>query len=160
MKYPDGRHAGEVNDERVSIIDIFATVFDTLGAKMPDVTAKPLGGAGGREILAESFESGLHVMYYGEMCKGDRTAIYDGDWKYMKGGAGRAELYDLAGDPGERTDRKEAVPAVAAGLDKRIVEWQKAAPLFDGAAEASQSISAAEMERLRSLGYLGGTGAP
>jgi len=123
------------------------------------VTAVPLGSGGRREVLAESYENGQHVRYYGDMCKGDRVAVYDGGWKYIKASTGRRELYDLSTDEDEKADMKNEAPVIAAGLEKRITDWQEATPLFDGAAEASQTMSAGEMERLRSLGYLGGSPA-
>ena len=45
--------------------------------------------------------------------------IRDGD-----GGSG--VLYDLRTDPGERTDATEAHPAVAADLNRRLVDWRRA----------------------------------
>jgi len=153
VKYPKGRHAGEVRRERVSITGIFATVLDTLGLPVPQEAARPLG-APERVIFAEDFENPLTSAFYGREFRGNRTAIYDGDWKYIHSTTARGELYDLGSDPDEKTNMCSARPDVAARLKSELNTWQRARPLFDGRKEAGAALSESELERLRSLGYL------
>jgi len=156
VKYPRGRFAGEVRNERVSIMDIFATVFEVLEFPMPECSAVPLGAPARELLYAEDFENGTNVERFGERFRGDRTAAFRGDWKYLSSTAAPGELYNLAVDPDEENELSGAEPSVAGALGKGIRNWQDSTPLFDGTKEARREISQGELEKLRSLGYLGG----
>ena len=154
VKYPRGERAGEVVKSRVSIVDVFATVFDALKLPCPDVTGEPLGRAT-HPILAEEGAKGSNVNRYGKRFDRDLLAIFDGDLKYIRSTGGRPELYDLAADPGETKDLSGERPDVAARLDREISAWLEKTPLFDGSKEANKTISPDMRRKLESLGYLG-----
>ncbi|MBD3337313.1 MAG: sulfatase-like hydrolase/transferase [Candidatus Eisenbacteria bacterium] len=76
-----------------------------------------------------------------------------GNWKYVRGP--RSELYDLSADPGEKNNLIEANPEMAdtmsAELDRHLAATRP------GALRASAASPDAErLEKLRSLGYVGG----
>ena len=156
VKYPNEKYAGQVMNERVSIIDIFATVFQVLQFPLPkDVSAVPLGSPP-RPIYIEDFENGMNVRRYGKRFKCTRTAICDGNYKYISSTAGQSELYSLSEDPAEMCDLAQSLDKVKAELDSKLKYWQGTTPLFDGAKEISRGPSREEMLRLKSVGYLFG----
>jgi arylsulfatase A-like enzyme len=67
-----------------------------------------------------------------------RYALSDTPWKTQfgvlrsgfkmirDGEGGRGVLYDLGADPGERKDATETHPAVAADLNRRLIDWRRA----------------------------------
>ena len=90
VKYPEQRFAGQVVNERVSLIDIFATIADAAKVKTLEVPSRPLGaGPSGQIIIAEDYENGMNLKLYGDRFKGTRIATFDRDWKLMKNGRGR-----------------------------------------------------------------------
>jgi arylsulfatase A-like enzyme len=155
VKYPGGAHAGEVRNERVSIIDVFATVLDVLSYPLPPgISAVPLGTSRG-PIYAEDFENGANVARFGKRFKGNRAAAYANDRKYLGSTAAPGELYDLAADPGENHNLADSVPDVASLMDTVLRGWQSETPLFDGTKETAKVMSPEERMRLESLGYIG-----
>ncbi|MFM8284477.1 MAG: sulfatase, partial [Planctomycetaceae bacterium] len=56
---------------------------------------------------------------------GEQWAVRKGDWKLVvsKGGGGTPELYDLASDVGERSDRAAEEPAKVAELQRLYDAW-------------------------------------
>jgi arylsulfatase A-like enzyme len=147
VKYPGGAHAGEVRTSRVSILDIFATVFDVVGLPLPDVTAQPLDRVT-HPILSENYESGLRVPRFTDKMKRTLTVIYSGDWKYTHSTSGKNELYNLADDPREETNLVDSRPDVAAKLEAEVSDWFAATPLFEpprpGQAPAAPHVPAPE----------------
>jgi hypothetical protein len=89
------------------------------------------------------------------------TAILFGGWKLIqntKRPAGRPEfeLYDHAHDPLDRNDVAAAHPDVVERLSRELQTWRKvaAAARLKPDSEAAKGLSNAELERLRSLGYI------
>ena len=154
VKYPGGAHAGEVIDRRVSIIDIFATVFDVLKLPMPDCTAQALDKVN-HPIIAEDYENSPRVAMYGDRFKRSVTAAYVGDLKYMESDRDSPELYDLAADPGETNNLAASRPADAVKLAAAISDWRTKTAAFDGTAETARRLSPETLDKLRSLGYIG-----
>ena len=146
VKYPKGAHAGETKSTRVSIIDVFATVLDTVGAPMPDVPAEPLDTAS-RPVMLENHKSGLQSRRYPDRANRTLTALFDGNYKYMKSTNGPSELYDLAADPREATNLAVQRPDVAARLDGELSRWLSENPLFDASTEVNLAPSGGGLGR-------------
>jgi arylsulfatase A-like enzyme len=134
VKYPRAARGGETSARRVSNMDIFATVCEAAGAATPGVTAQPLDKTT-HPIIVENYENAVQVERYGDKAKRTLTAIFSGDYKYVKSTAGNDELYDLAADPDEAHNLVAAKPDVAAGLDAEIAAWQAKTPAFDARTE-------------------------
>jgi arylsulfatase A-like enzyme len=87
-------------------------------------------------------------------------AIRTDGWKLVEANPGNPrglpprELFHLAADPGERSDRYFDEPARAAELGAHLEGQQKLAEAARVGAGASAAIGAAERERLRALGYV------
>jgi len=156
VKYPAGEHAGEVRDERVSLVDIFPTVFDVLKLPIPPSSGQPLSRVS-HEIVAEDYASGLRIGWFGEGYRRDLTATYKDDWKYIRSSKGKVELYNLSADPGEENNLAAVDRDVAASLDGDVTSWLGRVPLFDGTKETSLVPSRELIEQLKALGYTSGT---
>lgn len=155
VKYPGSRHAGERVEERVSIMDVFATVLEELRFADPDSQSEPLGAVS-HPIIAEDYENGVSVRAYGKRFERNQVVIYDGAWKFILKSRGGSELYDLSADPREERNVAAAHPQVCRRLEAAIAEWKKRTPAFDGTSALRTGPSRELINRLRSLGYTSG----
>lgn len=155
VKYPNQEHAGEVVEERVTVVSIFATVLDVLRLPNPVAECEPLGSST-QPVLAEDYENGANVKRYGKRFRRHQTAIYLDDWKFIRRSHGNHALFNLADDPGETKNLFRTEGEVAGKLASRIAVWEEATALFDSASEADRPRSKEVEDRMRALGYLGG----
>ena len=81
------------------------------------------------------------------------TGVLRGDTKYID--LPVPELYDLSSDPGERENVVGMQPARRDGARAALASFQSTAPAI-----ARSTESAENRERLRSLGYAGGSASP
>ncbi len=82
-------------------------------------------------------------------------AIVGGSWKYIEGSDGSKQLYDLASDPGELTNRATTDAAQAADLGAQLKAWMEAVPVYRPTGEGSgHKRSEDEKEGLEALGYV------
>lgn len=141
VKWPRGRAAGTVRERPTTALDVAPTVLAYFGLGSPDLVGRDLA-AGGEDARA--------VML-------SKDAVRVGDLKLVFATKEFPEaLYDLARDPGEQTN---LLPARRADADRLRAAWERAterARRLAGVAPATAGApySAAEIERLRSLGYL------
>ena len=143
-----------VVDGTVSLVDIAPTLAELNGLG-------PLGGADGMSLVAALTGQGPLPARPGVFAESHTPriqygwsglrAFVDGATKLIE--APRAELFDLAEDPGERQDlaaaRPAAVDAARRSLAALVQRARDAAP--QGAAE--RAVSEEEMAQLRALGY-------
>ena len=83
-------------------------------------------------------------------------AVWEGDWKLIwtpfEDSGREYRLYNIAQDPHERTDLAAKHPDKVEALSKLLESW-----LRDGdSAPVALELDAAEKQRLKSLGYIGG----
>jgi choline-sulfatase len=141
---------------RVGLVDVLPTLLGLLGIEPPNgLPGRDLRPAlGGQRIPAESL--------YAESLFGRLTCRWSSlrawvseDWKLVQGS--ETELFDLAADPGElrnlAAQEPQRVERMRAALQAAV---GKMAPGGDTARGAA--LSPEQEERLRSLGYAGGTG--
>ena len=151
-----GLPAGAESADRIRAIDIAPTLCELFDVKAPSgfsgrsALALARGASEGapREVYAEAHHaSGDH--------RGRAPAMHsliDGDWKLIHYPDGRApELYDLATDPSEATNRAADAPDVVARLLAKLLERGA----IGGGEVDPSSLSAEQLEALRELGYLG-----
>lgn len=147
-----GVPAGAVLPGDVSLVDVAPTVAVLTGTAPltgDGVSLVPLmtGGAlAPRALYAESFAPYFDFGWAG------LRAVREGGAKYIA--APRPELFDLAADAGETHNRVAEAPRDAARLQARAAAFSDADPTQAAPADAEAT------RRLRSLGYLGGAGAP
>ncbi len=138
--------------DQVRHVDVVPTILALLGLDSPSASdgesLLPLleGKATGTSLTsyAESFLGHLHFG-----CS-ELRSLRDGRWKYIE--APRPELYNVKEDPGETKNLADVEKSIA---EQMALELQKLAitevPTGPGA------IDSETRERLRSLGYVGGT---
>ena len=122
--------AGRVSDAMLSGYDIFPTLLDCAGLRAPASRAKP--GRSFRALLegadeGEGEAGGRPVVVFDEY--GPVRMVRTPRWKYVhRYPDGPHELFDLAADPGERTNRVDD-PAAARTRDalrRQLDDWFKA----------------------------------
>lgn len=149
-----GVPAGRVAATVARSIDVAPTLLDLAGLSVPAaMEGRSLRGATRGEVLpdAPAYVESLfaHLQLGFAPLHGWRTA----EWKLID--APRPELYDLKDDPGETRDLHATRTEVAGRLAPELRSALLARPPV--ARAAGQGDAA---ERLRALGYLGGSEAP
>ena len=129
-------------------VDILPTVLDLLA--MP-----PLPGAQGRSVLQPSAaERKPFVLSYSmELAS---TALRSSRFKYIRNRGGEAEYYSLVPDPGESRNVLREDPARYDQAARLQAHEERLASIGGVSAPERREPQSEEVERLRSLGYLGG----
>jgi arylsulfatase A-like enzyme len=164
---PGRVRAGSVIEETVESIDIFPTLLELAGLPAPP-------GLHGRSLAAllhsktwtpkpaiaekaATYES----MGAPPPQESEATAIVQEGWKLVHNtrlllGQKEFELYAHATDPLDRTDVAAAHPDVVERLAQELASWRArmASERLAPDAEPAHELSAEELERLRSLGYV------
>jgi tetratricopeptide (TPR) repeat protein len=141
-------------ESAVRLVDVAPTVLDTIGlgreaAAMQGLSLVPwLRGRPGRDLdaLVETFYPRENYGW------SELVGLVADRWKLIQ--SPRPELFDLAGDPGERTNLFATAAAkadeLAIKLEREILR-QSPGP---GAATGASPVRVEDRERLRSLGYV------
>ncbi|MGH9140114.1 MAG: sulfatase-like hydrolase/transferase, partial [Vicinamibacterales bacterium] len=150
IKQEGNAGAGRRIADLVQHIDLVPTILDLV--KAPGVgslrgrSLKPILEGTGTLAPATIYSEALYARYH--FGWSDLTALTDERYRYIR--APREELYDLAHDPGERTNIAEERPrprqALRGALDRVTAGTTIQAP-SQGSADAR--------ERLQALGYVG-----
>ena len=170
VRLPGGAGGGRAVGAAVSHVDLLPTVLDLVGVPPPagvhGRSLTPLlagadgddgdggdGSAGGGERAVYS-ESLYPLLHYGWA---PLRALRSGGLKLIA--APRAELYDLAGDPGEQADLTSSRRPEARALMRRLAELRERIER-DAPAPAAETAALDEtaLEQLRALGYVAGRG--
>lgn len=136
------------------LIDVMPTILDLFGVPTSGLDGVSLaqaesrvGSDPGLEVYSES----MYPRRFGwaplRSLRADRYKVID---------APRAELYDLASDPGEERNVLAERPAVAAAMRRRLRAFDS---VQEPAAAAGAALDSAVLERIESLGYVGRTDA-
>jgi choline-sulfatase len=151
MRGPGVRAATVVTDD-VSLVDVAPTLLALTGTAALTGDGQSLvpalrgEGLSTRAIYAESFAPLFDFGWAG------LRSVREGSWKYIA--APRAELFDLASDPGESANRLADEPERTARLEAETARWSPAEPA------ATAPVAPEALARLQSLGYLSGTSRP
>lgn len=142
VKWPRGARAGAVTERFSTALDLAPTLLAHFGLAAPDLV--------GRDLAKPAAADEPRLMV-------SKDAIRLGDTKHLVATATfPAALYDLAADPGERTDLLPGAAAEAerlAGVRARAIERARAL-LGREVTTRPAPYTPEEIERLRSLGYL------
>jgi arylsulfatase A-like enzyme len=143
----------------VQQVDILPTILQRLGIALPPhVQGKPIGEK--HPIVAELYKLPMmNLRIEGPNAKdwrhlGDWRVLVDGKDKYGWSSNDTHFLIDLARDPEERTNVVEQKPALAQRLDQALKAYIKVLPKPGATGEVEQPTPA-ELELLKSLGYVG-----
>ena len=128
IRAPGVTQPGSVSDKPMISMDFFPTMLDLAGLPL-----QPKLHVDGRSLLSQlkGNDSGQRTLhwhyphYHGSSWK-PGASIRDGDWKLIEFyHYNNFELYNLAKDPGERTDLAKRNPRKAAQLRAKLSAWQK-----------------------------------
>jgi arylsulfatase A-like enzyme len=128
-------------------LDLVPTLLDYVGVSSAGLA---LDGASLRPVI-ENGES-VHRVSFG--MQGMTRTVRDGAHKLMFDlASGRAQLFDLEADPGERTDLFSRRRAEARRLQVALLRWMESR---EGPVASGESRRRAEEleKRLRAVGYL------
>ncbi len=167
VRYP-GQKAGKRIAERVSTIDLFATVLDVTGEAVPDdaaIRSKSLRGRAYETIVYSEM-----IDPFTSMMKNVRKAwpdqelkpwlltydvAYEGDYKLLRPCDGSVELFDIAADPGETAPIAD--PDRIASMGKAFDDWRTGLAPYDPSKrrprEGPRQQSNEERAMLQALGY-------
>ncbi len=136
----------------VSIADIFPTILEF--ARIP---SPPVWGRSLLPFLTNKAHSPLHDIFFFESLFPARSfgwappfAIMKGNYKYTK--LPKPELYNIRSDPDEKKNLVQSFPRIAEKLERLLEE-----KYGTGVPEESTSPSLEHLEKLKALGYSGGS---
>lgn len=128
IRAPGVTQPGSVSDKPMISMDFFPTMLDLAGLPL-----QPKLHVDGHSLLSQlkGNDTGQRTLhwhyphYHGSSWK-PGASIRDGDWKLIEFyHYNNFELYNLAKDPGERTDLAKRNPRKAAELRAKLSAWQK-----------------------------------
>lgn len=154
---PAGNAKPRVVAEPVSLIDLFPTVLRLGGIDPPErpEAVDLRAAAEGKQLprRALHFESLAGSLVFGWS---PLEGVRRGEWKFTQ--SSEPELFDVAADPGEATNRFSSDRSVADDLDavlrSDLARFQTSA---DATTSAAAPMDQETMDRLASLGYVGGS---
>ncbi|HEV8348522.1 MAG TPA: sulfatase-like hydrolase/transferase [Vicinamibacterales bacterium] len=150
IKQPENAGAGRRVRVAVQHVDLVPTLLERVHAPLPaglrGRSLCPLLDSSGRIPEQAIYSEALYGRYH--FGWSELTALTDARYRYIK--APREELYDLVGDPHERTniaaDRAQTRQALRSALDRLVAGSDVRAPA---------AVAADARERLQALGYVG-----
>ena len=157
----------------VQLIDVMPTVLDLLGLRIPDVVEGQslLPFAKGQPFQRRGAVITSRFAYsYSQQNESlaenrvDSVALLDANWKLIyrekakEAGLKRVELYDRRADRGDSTNVAARNPAEVDRIMTELGKWMAAQKLIRDALGhgAKATLDQQTLDRLRSLGYLGG----
>jgi len=179
LRQPGTVPAGVVVDATVQTIDVMPTLLSMSGLAVPRAAqgrsllplltpppgsgaVKADAGAAGWSDRPAISEKALITDVAGPPPRvTESVAIVSGGWKLIHNlerppGDPEYELYDHRRDPNDQTDVSAEQPEVVRRLARQIGLWKRSAEAerLKPDSEAAHGMSAEELERLRSLGYI------
>ncbi len=148
--FPKPRVVGDA----VRLVDVAPTILEAIGLK---AEAASMEGQSLISRMTGKTRSDLDALvetFYPRENFGwsELVGVVSGPWKFIH--SPRPELYDLANDPGERTDLSGSSPAKAAELRERLEQELLRLSAPPGPSGGPAAARTDDRERLRSLGYV------
>jgi arylsulfatase A-like enzyme len=145
--------------ERVSILSVLPTLLDLLGEPVPP----DLDGWSLAPLLLDDPERGALerrlrervLIAHREEMEVDAPptwAVMKGSWTLIREG-GRSELYDVASDPGQRSDLAMRHPEIRSDLEEALADFRSATEGADSE-RVEVELDARTVEGLEALGYI------
>ena len=142
IKLPRQQRAGEKRTDIAQLIDLFPTIAQLVGApRTGGLRGRALFDDGTKpgEVYAETYYPRLHLGW------SDLRSLIDGDLHSIE--APSPELYDLRGDPAEKTNLVRTQRREHARLRERLATYGRGVI-------APAPVDPEEMKKLAALGYL------
>jgi arylsulfatase A-like enzyme len=169
--YPEKMPAGRVS-ERVNTIDLYATLVELAGLEEVGPTFStslvdrrrfdPFVFSQMLDPFASQLQSVQDAYPDDDLSRWARTycAVYEGDHKLVVSSDGQHELYDLAQDPGELTERSAQDAARRASLLQALDAFEEKLPAYDPGLRTPEDTPkrarSEEKAMLELLGYVVG----
>jgi arylsulfatase A-like enzyme len=131
MRWPGTLAGGQVYQEPVIALDVFATAAAVSGARPP--TDRKLDGVDLLPHLLGRKKGLPHDRLFWRTGGGQAYAVRHGDYKLVQEkGTTHPLLFDLARDPGETRDQAAQKPAIVRELSRAYDAWnsEMIAPVF------------------------------
>jgi tetratricopeptide (TPR) repeat protein len=142
---------GKAVARRVRLIDIMPTILDLINVPVPPRVqgTSLVRSLQGRR--AKDLDSYIETFYPRENYGwSELTGLVAGDWKYIH--APKPELYNLKSDPKESRNEFGSAGNVASAMGRTLQSLVQEGAGIRGA--STRTLTSAEQERLRSLGYV------
>jgi arylsulfatase A-like enzyme/predicted negative regulator of RcsB-dependent stress response len=156
LRCPGRIAAGGRVAAQVRTIDIAPTILALLGLPaLPDgqgVDLSPLIDGQQDDLGLDAYAETFYTKY--NLGFSQLRALRCEGWKYIH--APRPELYNLRDDPQEARDLADAHPERVEELRARMRALLARAPRVVQAAQARRAVTPRDLQRLESLGYVGG----
>lgn len=156
IKFPGNKYSGKMVNDPVETVDIMPTILDYLGIA-PD---SYLQGRSFLDAIRTESETGK-LIFSRQKCPPQNRiySLIDGDYKLISRlKTGERELYDLSSDPEERVNLAERNRARTSRMHQQltgILQTNRRLAADFSAATDVESLTASEIEKLKSLGYFG-----
>lgn len=153
-RFPGEFEAGRTLRHRVRLIDLMPTLLHALGLSIPD----RVQGVSLLERIRTGAEEGPLQAFAEAVKMGpEQKAMYAGAWKLKTTPAAEArELFHIAKDPGEMTDRSDDQPEAVVGLAELLDEQLRENELRSrGLTPQLREPTPEQLKRLKELGYVG-----
>ncbi len=127
VRWPGKVAAGSVSERLVSTPDIFGTVIEACGlapvkTAQDSVSLLPTLRGAAQPARSPVF---WHYPHYGNQGGFPGGAMRDGDWKLLENyETGALELYNLAADPSEKSNRAADEPARVKTMHAQLTNWR------------------------------------
>lgn len=122
VRWPGKIPAGQVTNQPAISMDWTVTILSIALAK-PDPKF-PLDGMNLIPLMMGDATVSPRTFYWRSFQRVDQKAIRDGDWKYLND-QGTEYLFNLATDPGEKTNLKNEHKEIFEKLKKKYADWEK-----------------------------------
>ena len=124
MRWPGRIPAGVLTTQVGITMDLTATILAATGAPVPPDAR--FEGMNLLPLLVKGAAPVSRTLFWRVNAQGmNQRTVRDGDWKLMFDSPGRAMLYDLSKDPGERRDLAAGNTAVVRRMTQLLVAWEK-----------------------------------
>jgi arylsulfatase A-like enzyme len=170
VRWPAGLEGGRTIDEPVQLVDVLPSLLDLSGiahpkgiqgqSLLPLLRPAPDGGASGwkrRPVILEKQPQGGEEHPQATVAH----AIIDGNWKLIHNtvrppDSPEYELYEFPKDRFDKNNVAAEHPDVVVRLSKALNGWRTMATAarLKPDTEMTKTLSAEELQRLRSLGYV------
>ncbi len=149
-----GVPAGVRVQQQARTVDVLPTILDLVGGNGPSVVqgTSLVPAFYGKPVATEySYEETMYPKF--TMNWAALRGIHTADWMYVR--APKPELYDLKSDPGELNNVIDAHPKEYRELEKQLKLLTQVGGNGSDTV-VSQQMDQQTLERLKSLGYVGG----
>jgi arylsulfatase A-like enzyme len=121
MKWSGQIPAGSVYDQPIISLDIFPTVVEAVGAKLPK--DRVIDGVNLLPYLKGQKTSPPHEMLFWR--SGSNIAVRDSKWKLWKSGDRVTLFFDLRNDISEKVNLASQHPEVVERLNQALSDWNR-----------------------------------